>query len=483
MNANFFFVSESKWARAFLLLLVLTIISSCTGRNGSEPPSAGQAWSQNDLEQVLETWRRESGIPGVVVGISQSNQAKIIITSGVSSLQEETPISEHAQFRIASIAKTFIAAEILKLSAQDKVKMDAPISDYLSDVPFGDEVTVRQLLSHRSGYFDPARDDPNFIPAIAKDMNRLWTWQEVLNQAYGHPLYFEPGTGYDYSDTNYLLLGLLIKHVIGQSLGDVLTADFINPLQLKHTLYETLDTDLAQTNLVHGYAENPLNGQTEDILASPQSALVTVSPNIISDSSDMLKWSRALYGKDAEALGHELQSEMLTFDEMSPYGLGVFKSNTSMGISYGHGGETAGYQSLMQYFPAQDLSIVILANMGFPSSDLNGLLQSLLNVMYSTSAATEIDRLMADLSSNIPALRRDAIVALGHSGHAAEKAIPSLILILETDPSAENRKEAALALGLLGRNSEPAKQALMDATQDNDESVREAARLALNVLK
>ena len=338
-------------------------------------------------------------------------------------------------------------------------------------------------MSHRSGYFDPARDDPNFIPEIAKHMTKVWTWQEVLNQVYQHPLYFEPGTAYDYSDTNYLLLGLLIEHITDQDLGDVLTADFINPLHLTHTLYETLDTDHTQTQLVHGYAENPLNGEIEDILALPQSALVTISPNLISDAADLLHWSRALYRKDAEALGSELQAAMLTFDELSPYGLGVFKSTSAIGISYGHGGETAGYQSLMEYFPEHDLAVAILINTGFPSTNLNELLQSLLNIMFGSSAEAEVDKLIADLTSSDSTVRKDAVIALGRSGPAAEKAIPDLILLLRSDPIPEIRKESALALGLLGKNSDSAKQALIDAAQDADVSVREAAELALSVLK
>jgi len=476
-------LSRFRWTRALFTLLILAMISSCASRENAAPTPARKAWSQNDLEQVVENWRLQTKIPGVVVGISQPSQANIIIVSGVSSLKEETPISKTAQFRIASIAKTFIAAEVLKLSAQGKVELDAPISEHLTDVKFGGEITVRHLLSHRSGYFDPARDDPNFIPEIAKHMSKVWTWQEVLNQVYQHPLYFEPGTRYDYADTNYLLLGLLIEQITGQQLGDVLTADFINPLYLTHTLYETLDTDRAQTELVHGYAENPLNGEIEDILASPQSALVTISPNLISDAADLLRWSRALYGKDAEALGHELQSAMLTFDELSPYGLGVFKSTSAIGISYGHGGETAGYQSLMEYFPEHDLSVVILINTGFPSTNLNELLQSLLNVMFASSAEAEVDRLIADLNSSDSTVRKDAVIALGRSGLAAEKAVPDLILLLRSDSVPEIRKESALALGLLGKNSDSAKQALSDATQDADLSVREAAELALSVLK
>jgi len=476
-------LSRSKWMRALLLLIILVMVSSCAGRNHADSMPAGEAWSRKDLEQVVESWRSQTNIPGVVVGISQPGQGEIIIASGVSSLKEGTPISETAQFRIASLAKTFIAAEILKLSAAGRAKLDAPLSEYLSDVKYGEKITVRQLLNHRSGYFDPARDDPNFIPTIARDMNRHWTWQEVLNQAYQQPLYFEPGTDYDYSDTNYLLLGLLIEHITGQQLGDILTADFINPLHLPDTLYETLDTDRAQTDLVHGYAENPLNGKIEDILTLPQSALVTISPNIISDASDLLHWSRALYGKDAEAFGHELQSEMLTFDEMSAYGLGVFKSASAIGTSYGHGGETAGYQSLMEYFPEHDLSVVILINTGLPSTDLNELLQSILNVMFESSAEAEINRLIANLNSSDSTVRKDAVIALGRSGLTAEKSVPNLILHLRSDPVPEIRKESALALGLLGKNSEPAKQALIDATHDNDESVRDAAELALSVLK
>ena len=147
-------LSRSKWTRALLFLTILAVVSSCALRNHADTTPAGQAWSQKDLEQIIENWRSQTNIPGVVVGISQPGREELIIASGVSSLKEGTPISKTAQFRIASIAKTFIAAEVLKLSAAGHVKLVAPISDYLSDVKYGQEITVRQLLSHRPGLAD-----------------------------------------------------------------------------------------------------------------------------------------------------------------------------------------------------------------------------------------------------------------------------------------------------------------------------------------
>ena len=99
-------LSRFQWTRVLFTLLILAMISSCAGRENTASTPASQSWSQSDLEQIVENWRLKTNIPGVVVGISQPSQANIIIVSGVSSIQEGTPISETAQFRIASIVKT-----------------------------------------------------------------------------------------------------------------------------------------------------------------------------------------------------------------------------------------------------------------------------------------------------------------------------------------------------------------------------------------
>jgi D-alanyl-D-alanine carboxypeptidase len=477
---------RSKRLRIGFSLFLAMILAACAARNNSvsSPTAIPQKWNQNELEQMIKAWRVSSGVPGVVVGISFPGQADILLASGTSDVKDNITIMENGQFRIASITKTFIAAEILKLAAKGKINLDDPLNAYLPETPYGEVVTVRHLLRHRSGYFDPLHDDPTFIPQVAENLGRLWTWDEILGLAFQHDLYFQPGTAYQYSNTNYMLLAKIIEQVSQKPLGEALTLDLLRPLHLDNTFYATPTTESEPANLIHGYATHPLTGEIIDTTSIPYATVLSVSADtMVSNASDLLKWSRALYGKEALVLEPVFQKQMLTFDEISNYGLGVFQFNTPVGGSFGHGGDTAGYLSQMEYVPSQDLSIVILANRDAPSINLSELRDSILVALFGDSAERHVEELIADLKSTDPAARKNAISALGHSGIGNDQVISSLIEILKSDPVAENRKEAALALGLVGRSSKEANRALTGALQDSDQTVKEAAQLALSAIE
>jgi D-alanyl-D-alanine carboxypeptidase len=477
---------RSNGMQTVFSLLMVVILTACAARNDSASTQTPvqQKWDQNTLHQVVENWRVNSGAPGVVVGISFPSQGDILLTSGKSDVKEDVAIKENDQFRIASTTKTFIAAEILKLAARGKLKLDDLLNVYLPETPYGNVVTVRHLLSHRSGYFDPVHDDPGFVPYVAEHLGRLWTWDEMLALAFQHDLYFQPGSAYKYSNTNYMLLGKIIEQVTYTSLGDVLTSDLLQLLRLEDTIYATPTTDAESTDLIHGYATHPLTGEIIDTMSIPYATVLSVSSDtMISNARDLLNWSRALYGKESIILEPAFQKQMLTFDSISNYGLGVFQFNTPIGISFGHGGDTAGYLSQMEYIPSQDLSIVILANSDAPSINLSELRDALLVEMFGDSAENHIEELVADLKSDDSSTRKNAIIALGHSGTGNDRVILSLIEILKSDSIAGNRKEAALALGLVGKNSDQARQALTNALQDSDPAVKEAAGLALSIVR
>lgn len=467
-------------------LFLAIILVACAPRNSlvSSPTAVLQKWNQNDLEQMIEDWRVRSGAPGIVIGISFPGQADILLASGQSDIKNNVAISGNEQFRIASITKTFIAAEILKLAAKGKINLDDPLNVYLPETPHGEVVTIRHLLRHRSGYFDPLHDDPTFIPQVAENLGRLWSWDEMLGLAFQHDLYFKPGTAYQYSNTNYMLLAKIIEQVTQKPLGETLTSDLLRPLHLDNMFYATPTTEPEPANLVHGYATHPLTGEIIDTTSIPYATVLSVSADtMVSTAADLLKWSRALYGKESLVLEPAFQKQMLTFDSISNYGLGVFQFNTPVGSSFGHGGDTAGYLSQMEYIPSQDLSIVILANTDAPSINLSELRDSILVALFGDSAESHVEELIADLKSTDPGIRKNAIIALGHSGSGDDQVISNLIEILKSDSIAENRKEAALALGLVGRNSKEARQSLTSALQDSDQTVKEAAQLALSAIK
>jgi CubicO group peptidase (beta-lactamase class C family) len=345
-------------------------------------------------------------------------------------------------------------------------------------------VTVRQLLSHRSGYYDPIHDDPDFVPYLAGHMDTPWTWSDMLDLAFQHELFFQPGSEYRYSNTNYMLLGLVVEEVSGRSLGETLMSDLVVPLGLDHTYYATPETETGDSSLARGYITHPLSGEIVNSASIPYKTILSTSADtMVSNATDLLKWARMLYGEESLVIEPDFQKQMLTFDSMRPYGLGVFQFDTPIGKSIGHGGDTAGYLSLMEYLPEQELSIVILVNADAPHINLSQLRNSLLTVLFPDLGYERVKELLSDLQSEDATTRRNAIVALGHSTTRSPEVISGLIDVLSLDQSSENRKEAALALGLVGRDSEAARQALTSALQDGNSTVREAAQLALSLLK
>lgn len=471
-------------AAIFCLFLLLISTTACAVQRGPVREDAPPIEDVKELHQIVDKWRNREHVPGVVAGISAAHQTEIVISSGMSNLEDNIPLQADDQFRIASITKTFIAAEVLKLAGQGKLNLDELLNTYLPGTPYGEVVTVRHLLSHRSGYFDPIHDDPEFIPFLAEHMDRQWTWADMLDLAFQHELFFRPGSDYRYSNTNYMLLGLIIAEVSGMSLGEALMSDLITPLGLDHTYYATPETETGDSSLARGYITHPLTGEMVDSTSVPYKTILSTSADtMVSNVTNLLKWSRMVYGEESPVLEPELQKQMLTFDSVSPYGLGVFQFDTPIGRSYGHGGDTAGYLSLMEYLPERDLSIVILVNADAPQINLSQLRDSLLTALFPDLGDERVSELLSDLQSEDALRRRNAIIALGHSAMSSPEVISGLVGVLSLDPSSENRKEAALALGLVGRDSDAARQALTSALQDGDETVREAARLALGLMQ
>src|SRR6266498_5267756 len=153
---------RSKWTRAVLVTITLAAIAFLTvfySWDKKAEQSTQHNWSQRGLEQVIEDWRVKSRVPGLVVRNSLPYQINILIASGESNVKGGIAVKENDQFRIASITKTFIAAEILRLAAEGKIRLDDPLNLYLPETPHEDVVSSRHLLSHRSGYFDPVHGE------------------------------------------------------------------------------------------------------------------------------------------------------------------------------------------------------------------------------------------------------------------------------------------------------------------------------------
>ncbi len=168
-------------------------------------------------------------LSSAVVAVRSSTFGDATFEFGTRELGRHDPPTTTDHYRIGSITKTMTATVILQLAEEGELSFDDPISTYEPDVPDGDNITVANLLDMRSGL--PGYDlDPLFLRAVDAEPGRIWAPDEVLEIGYSKPALFAPGTAYDYSNTNYILLGLVMEHVTGKTASELFTERLFDPL-------------------------------------------------------------------------------------------------------------------------------------------------------------------------------------------------------------------------------------------------------------
>ena len=271
------------------------------------------------------------------------------VAAGYADLRTRTPMAATDGFRIASVTKTFVATVVLQLEAEHRLDIDDRVERWLPGiVPNGSAITIRELLNHTSGLFDYSDDDAH-TQAVIADPGRRWSPYELLSVAFAHPPLFRPGTSWFYSNTNYVVLGLVVEAVTGRPLGQELQARIIDPLRLHATSF---DVDAAiHDPFAHGYiGPHPglpiAAGTLLDITALLSPSFVWGAGNMASNAADVTRFFVALLR--GQLLPPAQLAEMKTGSPAnSNYGLGLRKAYTSCGVAYGHEGDFPGYRNVV----------------------------------------------------------------------------------------------------------------------------------------
>ncbi len=300
---------------------------------------------------------RETSTPGAIVGVWQKGQSPFVKAFGVRNTVTRQPMSTHLYMRIGSETKTFTVTAILQLVGQGKVRLNDPIGTYVSGVPSGSRVTIRQLAEMRSGLFSYTGDQA-FLRAVLTNPFRPFTPSQLLSYSFGHPLLFSPGRGYNYSNTNLVLLGLVVEKVTHQSLARYITQHVLKPEHLAHTLFPSG----AEFPAPHA------QGYTKQTLAGKQADATNWNPSwawaagaMISTLGDLHRWARDV--ATGNLLTRATQQQRLRFIPLpksggAGYGLALFNVNGWIG----HNGSLPGYESLTIYLPSQQATVVVLLN-------------------------------------------------------------------------------------------------------------------------
>jgi D-alanyl-D-alanine carboxypeptidase len=234
---------------------------------------------------------------------------------------------------------------VLKLVDEDKLGLDDSVEDVLPGLlPNGDEITVRDLLGHRSGLFEYEEDPRILKPYLAGDYGYEWTPEELIEVAVEHPSTAEPGTTVSYSNTNYTVLGLIVEEVTGNSLGDELETQILGPLELDETSFATgTKIDAPHPN---GYLAG--QGPLQDV-TGVSSTYYWGAGNLVSTASDVARFYEALLG--GEVVSDESLEAMREVVEEEPgvqRGLGFAHGEESCGDWYGHDGAVPGYNTTVR---------------------------------------------------------------------------------------------------------------------------------------
>ncbi len=294
---------------------------------------------------------------GAAVLVRRGGRTLVAKGYGKADLELDVPATDRTVFRIGSITKQFTAAMILQLADSGRLALDDPLATYLPWFPLqGRTVTVRQLLNHTSGI-------PSYTGTGAAfgRIARLATPPEsLLALVAGKPFDFEPGAGYRYNNSGYVLLGMILEKVTGKRYADLLTERIATPLGLTDTRY--CDERAVTPRRARGYARSatgPVNADPID-MSTPFSA-----GGLCSTVGDLARWREALVSGRVmrpESYARMIRPDSLTTGAPLTYGYGLAPAQLQGHRSVGHGGAINGFESMFQWFPDDSVTVIVLGN-------------------------------------------------------------------------------------------------------------------------
>ena len=381
------------------------VVQAHAGRGGLRPIDDGA------LRGIVRKTARELHIPGAFV-LLRSPQGTFTATYGTTRLGSRTRPQPDTHFRIASITKTMTSAVILQLAQEGKLRLTDPVSKYVAGVPNGEHITIAMLLQMRSGLYDYT-SSATMAPFFDNDPTKVWRPRQLLAISFAHPPNFAPGTDYEYSNTNYALLGLIIQQVDHRPLATAMQKRLFGPLGLADTMLPPSTSNAIPKPRAHGYLYGSSSvittGVPDPAYTSGYQAAIragtahptdytdvnhsfaTAAGGVISTADDLATWIRALVR--GRVLDHKYQSLwraglLPTGQAGMDYGFGINRLRWGPNSLYLHGGETVGYNSEAAYDPTNKLTLVVWTNLTvspFAGLTANRLMVNVLDRAYKLS--------------------------------------------------------------------------------------------------
>ncbi len=325
------------------------------------------AQSQNSVETVAPDLRAkidatvqrvldQTGVPSASIAIVQHGEIVYTHAYGKAKLDPPVPAEPNMRYSIGSISKQFTAAAILLLEQQGKLSIEDPVAKYLPDLTHANEVTIRMLLSHTSGYEDYWPQDYLMPP-----MREATTAQHILDVWGKKSLDFDPGSRWQYSNTNYVIAGRIVEQLSGMPLMKFLQTNIFKPLDMK-AVWDSDAKKLGETDASGyiRYALGPLRPAPKE-----GEGWMFAAGELAMPAYDLAQWDISVMNRSLlapKSYDEMFEAVKLKDGTDSHYGLGLFV-RTSMGRTfYEHSGEVSGFVSENIVSPADKMAIVVLTN-------------------------------------------------------------------------------------------------------------------------
>lgn len=329
------------------------------------------------LQQRLDAIRASGRIPGMTAAVALPNGDIVAVASGMADTARGIPMRPDDRMLAGSVGKTYVAALALQLVHDGRLNLDDHIAKYLADKPWfarlpnAQQITVRELMNHTSGLVR-YEFQPRFTSALTAAPDREWSPEQELAFVLDSKAPFRAGSSWEYSDTNYIVLGIILERITGMPYVDAVQRRVLDPLALHNTVPSNSERI---AGLAQGYAgpHNAFGGSDAMLRADGR---MTINPQfegagggMATTAGDLARWAKLLY--EGHAFDPSLMPQVLdgvpsSLGPATRYGLGVIIRDTPMGPSWGHSGFFPGYLTDMAYFPRCRCAVAMQVNTSAP---------------------------------------------------------------------------------------------------------------------
>ena len=385
-----------------LLLLALGAASAAAQSPNTAVDSLPAELSARVRAAVADVIQR-TNVPSAAVGIVRNGRVVYVAAFGDAKLSPVVPATPDMHYAVGSISKQFTAAAIMLLQQEGKLSVDDPVSRWFPNLTRAKEVKVRNLLSHTSGYEDYAPQDYT-IPEWTHPSSA----ERIVNQWATKPLDFDPGSQYQYSNTNYNILGLIVEKASGQPFWKFLKSRVLDPVGLSRAI--DLDTQHDQLEPV-GYFRNALGPLRPAIEEAP--GWYFADGELAMPVGDLLKWDISVMNESL--LSHASYAQMeaptrLRTGLYSNYGFGLSAGQVSGHRAISHNGEVGGFVAWNTVLPEDHIAVAVLTNQ--EASPAAGMIsRAILPLLVPPSANAASD---AGATARAESLARTVLEGLQH---------------------------------------------------------------------